>query len=128
MRKVLAELEFIVKSPIKLVVENESAYDEERRRHNSAKDSGAEVSDSEDEEKNDPRMNQLASEGEQLVERILLTLKKVCSLLFLSQNTDLKHIQIFTNLLDICLNREVYNIHHKELMASWRHKIFSIWG
>ena len=36
-RKVLAELEYIVKSRIKLVVVGESAYDEERKRHNSDK-------------------------------------------------------------------------------------------
>jgi len=127
-KKVLTDLEAVLRSPIKLQLNSEMGNEQNKVRHNSARDSGTEVSGSEDDEDHDECIWKPDWDGETLIERLMTTLRKVCSLLLLSQNTDPKHVSMFTNLLDICLSREVFQPHQKQLMLSWRHKIISIWG
>jgi len=86
------------------------------------RDSGAEVSEDENE-------NAAGSEeeGTILVEMILNTLRKTCSLLLLSPNTETKNVCHFVSLLDICLAQDCYGSHQKQLLQSWKHKLNSIW-
>ena len=84
-------------------------------------------------------------EGGRLVELIMTTLRNTCSLLLLSPNTDIKNgetgpcslspsddliiaVSHFVSLLSLCLGRQCYQPHHKQLLLSWKHKLVSIWG
>ena len=103
-KKVLTELEVLLKSPVKIGVERRGSY---RRRQDSgrwrkylttddqlslSRDSGAEVSEDEVEEAG-------LCEGSRLVDLIMTTLRKTCSLLLLSPSTDVKN---GTNLMTRC--------------------------
>jgi len=118
-KKVLVELESVLKSPIKIDVEGNH-----RRRHDSAKDSGAEVSEDEEQE----GMLDIHYGGHKLVEMILNTLRKACSLILLSQHTDTKNVALLTALLDLCLSRSCYLPQQKQLLLAWKHKLYSVWG
>ena len=67
-------------------------------------------------------------EGSRLVDLIMTTLRKTCSLLLLSPNTDVKNVSHFVSLLSLCLARHCYQHHHKHLLLSWKQKLVSIWG
>jgi len=56
------------------------------------------------------------------------TLRNACSLILLSQHTDTKNVSLLTSLLDICLSRDCYLPRQKQLLLSWKHKLYSIWG
>jgi len=114
-KKVLMELEIMIKSPVKIGGERR-----ERWRHDSGRDSGAEVSEDDCEEG-------LVCDGARLVEMIIAVLRKTCSILLLAHNTDLKNVSHFISLLDTCLGRDCYNQHHKQLLLSWKQKLNSIW-
>ena len=76
------DLESVLKSPI--VIEDEENH---RSRHNSARDSGAEVSEDEEHD----RVVNLHCDGRRLVEMIMNTIRNACSLILLSQHTDIKN-------------------------------------
>lgn len=114
-KKVITELEILIKSPVKIGGERR-----ERWRHDSGRDSGAEVSEDDCEEG-------LVCTGARLVEMIMAVLRKTCSILLLAHNTDLKNVSHFISLLDTCLGRDCYNNHHKQLLISWKQKLNSIW-
>lgn len=118
-KKVLMELESVIKSPIKIEEEENL-----RRRHDSARDSGAEVSEDEEQESGVT----IQCDGQKLVEMILNTLRKACSLILLSQHTDTKNVALLTTLLDLCLPRDCYLPRQKQLLSSWKQKLYSIWG
>ena len=80
---------------------------------------------------------------------MMTTLRNTCSLLLLSPNTDVKNgtdhslppslppslsdqpiisVSHFVSLLSLCLSRQCYQHHHKQLLLSWKHKLVSIWG
>ena len=95
---ILLELEAIVKSPI-LIEDEDPQVANARSRRNSAPDSGAEVSDDEENKKLDADVEQQDTvTGAQLVEMIMKTLKKTTSVILLSQHMDTKmgkfHIMI----------------------------------
>merc|ERR1719411_1917469 len=92
-----------------------------RRQDSGSRDSGAEVSEDEVEEVG-------GCEGSRLVELMMTTLRNTCSLLLLSHNTDVKNVSHFVSLLSLCLSRQCYQHHHKQLLLSWKHKLVSIWG
>jgi len=118
-KKILAELESVLKSPIKIEEEENP-----RSRHDSAIDSGTEVSEDEEQES----AGDIQCTGRKLVDLILKTLRKACSLILLSQHTDTKNVALFTALLDLCLSRECYLPRQKQLLLSWKQKLYSIWG
>jgi len=119
-KKVLVELEVLLKSPVKIGLDRRGFY---RRKHDSgSRDSGAEVSEDEYDEGGSE------CEGSKLVNMIMTTMKKTCSLLLLSQHTDGKQVSHFVSLLDTCLARDCYNQHQKQLLNSWNHKLCSIWN
>jgi len=120
MRKVLTDMEVLLKSPVKMELGYERKY-WNKRRHDSGRDSGAEVSEDENDDM------KYDSEGQMLVEMILNTLRQICSVLLLSQNTDSKNVSHFTSLLDICLAQECYKSQQKQLLQSWKYKLNSIW-
>jgi len=117
-KKVLTELEVLLKSPVKIGGERKVTF---RKRQDSARDSGAEVSEDELEEVGG------LCEG-RLVDLIMTTLRKTCSLLLLSPNTDVKNVSHFVSLLSLCLARHCYQHHHKHLLLSRKQKLVSIWG
>merc|ERR1719410_2319280 len=125
LKRVLTELELLLNSPGRLGGERlggerrQLAGCGRRHRHDSARDSGAEVS--EDEEA-------APGGGPPLVEAVMATLRRLCSRLLLSPHTDVKHVSHFVSLLDSCLARDCYTQHHRQLLASWRHKLTSIWS
>jgi len=119
-KKVLVELEVLLKSPVKIGPDRRGLY---RRKHDSgSRDSGAEVSEDEYDEGGSE------CEGSKLVNMIMTTMKKTCSLLLLSQHTDGKQVSHFVSLLDTCLARDCYSQHQKQLLNSWKHKLCSIWN
>jgi len=118
-KKVLTELEVLLKSPVKIGVERRGSY--RRRQDSGSRDSGAEVSEDEVEEAG-------LCEGSRLVDLIMTTLRKTCSLLLLSPSTDVKNVSHFVSLLSVCLTRHCYHQHHKHLLQSWKQKLLSIWG
>lgn len=126
LKKILLELEGVVKSPIQVDQVDKAGVDgvEAKSRHNSARDSGTEVSGSEDEEVEE----ELETDGRALVERIVITLRKVCSHVLLSQDTDIKNVVHLALLLELCLARPVYPPHSRQLLLSWRQRILSVWG
>merc|ERR1719270_967775 len=119
-KKVLIELEVLLKSPVKIGLDRRGYY---RRKHDSgSRDSGAEVSEDEYDEVGSE------CEGSKLVNLIMTTMKKTCSLLLLSQHADVKQVSHFVSLLDTCLTRDCYSQHQKQLLNSWKHKLCSIWN
>jgi len=118
-KKVLVELESVLKSPIKIEEEEDA-----RSRHDSAIDSGTEVSEDEEQDVG----GDIQCSGRKLVDLILKTLRKACSLILLSQHTDTKNVALFTALLDLCLSRDCYLPRQKQLLLSWKQKLYSIWG
>lgn len=118
-RKVLTDLEVLLKSPVKVGMERRINF--RRRQDSGSRDSGAEVSEDEIDEMGE-------CEGNKLVSMIMTTMRKTCSLLLLSPNTDVKHVSHFVSLLDICLGRDCYQHHQKQLLLSWKHKLLSIWA
>lgn len=118
-KKILADLESVLKSPIRIEEEENP-----RSRHDSAIDSGTEVSEDEEQE----REIDVPCSGRKLIDLIMKTLRKVCSLILLSQHTDTKHVAQFTTLLDLCLSRDCYLPRQKQLLISWKQKLYSIWG
>jgi hypothetical protein len=119
-KKILVELESVIKSPIKIEEEENP-----RSRHDSAIDSGTEVS--EDEEP-DVGGDIQCGGGRKLVDLILKTLRKACSLILLSQHTDTKNVALLTVILDLCLSRDCYLPRQKQLLLAWKQKLYSIWG
>eukprot|EP00091_Calanus_sinicus_P006266 TRINITY_DN16880_c0_g1_i1.p1 TRINITY_DN16880_c0_g1~~TRINITY_DN16880_c0_g1_i1.p1 ORF type:complete len:271 (-),score=45.98 TRINITY_DN16880_c0_g1_i1:190-954(-) len=118
-KKVLVELESVLKSPIKIEEEENP-----RSRHDSAIDSGTEVSEDEEQEVG----VDIPCSGRKLVDMIMKTLRKACSLILLSQHTDTKNVALLTSLLDLCLSRDCYLPRQKRLLISWKQKLYSIWG
>jgi len=118
-KKVLVELESVIKSPIKIEEEENP-----RSRHDSAIDSGTEVSEDEEQDVG----GEVQCSGRKLVDLILKTLRKACSLILLSQHTDTKNVALLTTLLDLCLSRDCYLPRQKQLLLSWKQKLYSIWG
>lgn len=117
-KKVLTDLEVLLKSPVKVGMDRRINI--RRRQDSGSRDSGAEVSEDEIDEMGE-------CEGNKLVSMIMTTMRKTCSLLLLSPNTDVKHVSHFVSLLDICLGRDCYQHHQKQLLLSWKHKLLSIW-
>ena len=119
-KEVLLELETIVKSPI--LIEDEDHQVNARSRRNSAPDSGAEVSDDEENKKLDAEVDELDQQsvsGVQLVEMIMKTLKKTTSVILLSQHMDTK-IGEFTvvqkvHLIIFCHFSDPSNTHNRDL-------------
>eukprot|EP00090_Calanus_glacialis_P009571 TRINITY_DN17954_c0_g1_i1.p1 TRINITY_DN17954_c0_g1~~TRINITY_DN17954_c0_g1_i1.p1 ORF type:complete len:706 (+),score=139.80 TRINITY_DN17954_c0_g1_i1:343-2460(+) len=118
-KKVLVDLESVLKSPIKIEEEENL-----RSRHDSAIDSGTEVSEDEEQEIG----VDIHCSGRKLVDLIMKTLRKACSLILLSQHTDTKNVALLTALLDLCLSRDCYLPRQKQLLISWKQKLYSIWG
>ena len=68
------------------------------------------------------------SEGQLMVETIIVCLTKLCSQLLLSPNTDQRTATQFMSLLDICLNSSHFGTTQKQLFMSWKQKIKAIWS
>ena len=119
MKKMLADLDFILRSPIKI---------EERVNREAAQEI------------------EITNDGNALVKQILVTMRIVCSNLLLSPTTEPKNgknifkeldleyltfyfilVLIFIGLLNICLASDLYQPQQKQLLLSWKQKIGSIW-
>lgn len=118
MRRILVDLESMLRSPMKVFEEVEE--EKVKSRNSSGSDSGTEVGGSEEEGVGE------AVDGN-LPGAVTHTLRKVCTSLLLSPNTETHSVSMFVTIVDLCNKSDAFSSSQKQLLSSWQHKMRSLW-